>query len=363
MKLNILIPMAGKNTFNVTNNNAFPKVLTDVNGKLLIERSSESFTTLPYNKKIIVAVPKNQISDYKLDKVLPLLDDTIEICAINDETQGAVCSAMLAIEHLDLDEILIISSFEQVLDLDLAPFIDKFISEEVDAGVLTFESIHPKWSFVKRDDNGVVSQAAEKYPISKHAIAGFYFFKNARIFIESAKNMIRNDVKYNELFYISHTLNEVILNKGKVLALPIDKSQYFHINDEHSLEHYSEQLNVVNSNVNQSIYSRTLDYIQAFDGRSISCVAEFFSDEFILNDPSVNIKGKSKVLAYISDLFEANVSLQFKSNNILVDRQRSVVEFELTLGDAVLIGTDVILWDNDNKMISMNAYLHEKNNG
>ena len=199
MKLNILIPMAGKSTFDVTNSNAFPKVLTDVNGKLLIERSSEAFTSLPYDKRIIVAVPKNQISDYKLDKVLPLLDESIEICAINDETQGAVCSAMLAIEHLDLDEPLIISSFEQVLDLDLAPFIDKFINNDVDAGVLTFESIHPKWSFVKTDGNGVVSQAAEKYPISKHAIAGLYFFKNSRIFIEAAKNMIRNDVMYNGL--------------------------------------------------------------------------------------------------------------------------------------------------------------------
>lgn len=358
--LNILIPMAGKSTFDVTNINAFPKVLTDVNGKLLIERSSEPFTALEQNKKIIVAIPKNQISDYKLDKVLPLLDDSFEICAINDGTQGAVCSAMLAIEHLDLDEPLIISSFEQVLDLDLAPYIQKFIKEDVEAGVLTFESIHPKWSFVKRNEEGVVSQAAEKFPISKHAIAGFYFFKNARIFIESAKNMIRNDVKYNELFYISHTLNEVILNEGKVLALAIDKTQYFHIQDEHSLEHYGEQLNLDNTNFNQSIYSRTLDYVRAFDGGIIDTVAEFFSEEFILNDPSVNLKGKDSVVTYISELFASQSDLQFASSNILVDRQRSVIEFELTLGETVLIGTDVILWNNDNKMISMNAYLHEK---
>lgn len=363
MMLNILIPMAGKSTFDTSYNNAFPKVLTDVNGKLLIERSSESFTSLPHEKKIIVAVPKNQISDYKLDKVLPLLDETIQICPVNDETKGAVCSAMLAIEHLELDEPLIISSFEQVLDLNLTPYIDEFMNEDVDAGVLTFKSIHPKWSFVKKNDNGIVSQAAEKFPISNNAVAGFYFFKKASIFIESAKNMIRNDVKYKEQFYISETLNEVILNDGNVLAIEIDKSQYFHINDAHSLENYEEQLNIISSSVNNSIYSRTLDYIQAFDGRLINDVEEFFSDEFILNDPAVNIKGKSKVLAYISDLFKANVNLQFKSNNILVDRQRSVIEFELTLGDTVLIGTDVILWDNDNKMISMNAYLHEKNNG
>lgn len=363
MMLNILIPMAGKSTFDTSDNNAFPKVLTDVNGKLLIERSSESFTSLPHEKKIIVAVPKNQISDYKLDKVLPLLDETIQICPINDETKGAVCSAMLAIEHLQLDEPLIISSFEQVLDLNLTPYIDKFMTEGVDAGVLTFKSIHPKWSFVKKNENGIVSQAAEKFPISNNAIAGLYFFKKASIFIESAKNIIRNDVKYNEQFYISHTLNEVILNEGNVLALEIDKSSYFHISDTHSLENYEEQLNGINSHVNKSIYSRTLDYINAFDTRSISKVSELLSDEFILNDPSVNIKGKNNVLDFISELFESNPSLQFKGKNILVDRQRSIIEFELTLEDKTLIGTDIILWDDENKMVSMNAYLHEKNYG
>lgn len=360
MKLNILIPMAGKNTFDVTNSNAFPKVLTDVNGKLLIERSSEPFIALPYNKKIIVAAPKNQIADYKLDKVLSLLDDSIELCSINDETQGAACSAMLAIEHLDLDEPLIVSSFEQVLDLDLAPFIEKFIDDGVDAGVLTFESIHPKWSYVKRGDDGFVSQAAEKNPISKNAIAGLYYFKNARIFIESAKKMIRNDVMHNGLFYISHTLNEVILDGGNVLALPIDKSKYFHINDEHSLENYGEKLASVGLKLNETLYDCTRAYIKAFDARSIEDVAAFFIDQFELNDPSVNLVGKQEAVEYISKLFNDNLKLEFKSENVLVDSHRSVIEFELTLGDTVLVGTDVIKWNNDNKMISMHAYLHEK---
>lgn len=358
MNLNILIPMAGDNTFDVSSNNAFPKVLTEVNGKLLIERASESFVVLPYNKKIVVAVPKNQISDFKLNKVLPLLDDSVELCAINNKTQGAVCSAMLAIEHLDLDQPLIISSFEQVLDLDLAPFIDEFIHRKVDAGVLTFESIHPKWSYVKIGENGFVTQAAEKYPISKNAIAGFYYFKNGRSFIESAKNVIRNDVQYNGSFYISHTLNEIILDKGEVLALPINKSKYFHIRDEHSLDSYGDKL--VSMSLNKTLYSLTLDYVKAFNSCDIDKLADLFSEDFELNDPSVSLKGKDAVISYIKGIFENNLKISFIGNNILVDRQRSVIEFELTIGDNSLVGSDIIQWDNDNKMISMNAYLHEK---
>jgi len=352
--------MAGTNTFDVSSDNNFPKILTDLNGKLLIERSSEPFTSLKYNKRIIVAVPKNHIEDYKLDKVLPLLNESIEICAINNNTQGAVCSAMLAIEHLDMDEPLIISSFEQVLDVDLTSYIDVFLNKKVDAGVLTFESIHPKWSYVRTDENGVVSQAAEKLPISKHAIAGFYFFKNARIFIESAKNMIRNNVLCNGLFYTSHTLNEIILNKGSVLSIPIAKSQYFHIHDQHSLNEYEDKINILNSNLNKTRHQLTLDYIEAFNACSIKKIANLFADEVALNDPSVNIKGKKEVVAYIADLFNNHTLLEFKSNNVLVDNQQSVIEFELVLDSTKLIGTDIICWNADNKILSINAYLHEK---
>jgi hypothetical protein len=357
--LNILIPLAGKNTFDVSNTSAFPKLLTDVNGKLLVERSSEAFTSLPNPKKIVVAAPKTQIIDYKLDKVLTLLDDSIELCPINEQTKGAVCSSLLAIEHLDMEQPLIISSFEQVLDIDLSKYIDEFLKSDVDAGVLTFEAIHPKWSYVKTDEKGFVFQAAEKSPISKEAIAGFYYFKNAQLFFDAAKNMIRNDVTYNDLFYISHTLNEIILNEGKVLAIPINKERYFHIHDEHSLEHFEEQLALGGYKINESLHTRTCDYIRAFNSKSIEKVAEFLSNDFVLNDPSVNIKGKEPALTYISALFSENIDLKFISRKIIVDSHSSVIEFELILGEQRLIGADIIKWNDDNQMISLNAYLHE----
>lgn len=360
MKLNILIPMAGESTFSISENNLFPKILTDVNGKLLIERSSESFISLNYEKKIVVAVPKKQISTYKLDKVLELLDESVEVCPINEKTQGAVCSAMLAIEHLDLDEPLIISSLEQVLDIDLNPLINEFFMKTVDAGVLTFESIHPKWSFVKTDNHGYVIQAAEKFPISHHAIAGLYFFKTARIFIEAAKNMIRNDVLCDGLFYTSHTLNEVILNKGKVLALPIEKSHYCHIHDEYSLENYVEKLISEKSNINETIYALTLDYIEAFNEKSIDRIQRLFGNELKTNSPFLITNKKEEAIVYLKELFANNSHLIFKDRTILIDRQQSVIEFELTLGSKVYIGTDIIIWNNQKKIICINTYINEK---
>lgn len=163
------------------------------------------------DKKITVAFPQEEAGKYQLGKVIPLLGPDIQTCTINGNTQGSACSALLAIESLELSCPLIISSFEQVFDLDLNSYIQQFITDGVDAGVLTFEAIHPKWSFVKVNEDGFVTQAAEKMPISKHAIAGLYFFKTAQLFIDAAQSMIRKDIKTNDIFFISPTLNEIIL--------------------------------------------------------------------------------------------------------------------------------------------------------
>lgn len=160
--INILIPLSGKNTFKVNKINSFPRILNDVDGKLLIERASKPFTELSMDKRITVAVPQKEAEKYQLNKVVSLLGRDFNTCAINGDTQGAACSALLAIESLELEKPLIISSFEQVLDFDITEDIHRFIDEGVDAGVLTFKAIHPKWSYVKTDDNGYVTQAAEK---------------------------------------------------------------------------------------------------------------------------------------------------------------------------------------------------------
>lgn len=357
--LNILIPLAGESTFITSKSHAFPKILHDIGGKLLIERAAAPFVNLEQDKKIVIAVPKKQTVIYKLDKVLGLLDDSVEICEVNSDTRGAACSALLAIESLELDSPLVVSSFEQVLDVNLSNYLQEFVRKDAKAGVLTFESIHPKWSYVKSDAKGVVTQAAEKIPISNRAIAGLYYFKTARLFVESVKDMIRKDVTHNGTFYISNALNEVILNDGLVYAIPIDGSTYFHISDEHALDVYEQEIAKNGMGLMSKISARSQEYIKAFDSKDIGCIANLFSDEFLLKDPSVNLRGRNSAVAYVRELFNSADQLRFSEIRTLVDGKRSVIEFELEIDGCHYLGTDVILWSDDYKMVSMDAYLYE----
>jgi dTDP-glucose pyrophosphorylase len=362
--LNILIPLSGKNTFKINKGNAFPRILNEINGKLLIERAAEPFVNLALDKKIIVAVPQREVERYQLGKVISLLGSDIQTCAINGNTQGAACSALLAIESLELDSPLIISSFEQVFDFDLNPYIQQFITDNVDAGVLTFEGIHPKWSFVKVSENGLVTQAAEKMPISKHAIAGLYYYKTARLFIESAQSMIRKDVKTNDVFFISPTLNEIILKEGVVKAILIDKNHYYHISDEHALEAFENKIYEDHDNIKNEIVHRTHQYVEFFNSKDIKSITALLADEFCLSDPDVSIKGKHEVLSYIEGIFSSCGELKFIAKHVFVtDELESIIEFSLTISGRTFVGTDVIRWNSNLLMTEMNAYLFEKQNG
>lgn len=224
--------------------------------------------------------------------------------------------------------------------------------------------MHPKWSYVKTDAHGFVVQSAEKMPISNQAIAGLFYFKTAALFVESAKSMIRKDVKTNGSFFISPTLNEIILNEGKVKAIEIDKNTYCHVSDEHALETYEQKVLENNIKVKDIILQKTHDYAAAFNSKDIASVACFFSENFTLTDPAGTFLGKSIVANYINEIFTTNAELSFNVKSIYItSSNESIIEFELYIGEVKLVGTDVIKWNKNYQMIRMNAYLYEVNNG
>ena len=59
----------------------------------------------------------------------------------------------------------------------------------------TFKATHPKWSFAKIDEQGLVTEVAEKNPISNIATVGFYWWKQGSYFVKYAEQMIERNVR------------------------------------------------------------------------------------------------------------------------------------------------------------------------
>ncbi len=223
--INILIPLAGKNQFFSEAEYPFPKPLIEFNGKTMIEHIIDNFKSIRRDKQFIFIVNSEDCKKYHLDSVLNILTNyTCQIIKLDKETKGAACSAMMAVEYIDNDTPLIISNADQLFDICLDEVINSFASS--DAGVITFESIHPRWSYVRLDNGNKVIETAEKRPISKSAISGFYYFKNGSDFIISSSKMIKKDANINGLYYIAPCLNEMVLENKTIDVFKIENSKY-----------------------------------------------------------------------------------------------------------------------------------------
>lgn len=235
--INVVVPMVGSSQFFDEAEYKYPKPLIEINGKTMIELFLENFSKFSKDVNFIFIVNDDDCRKHHLDNVLNLLTDhKCQIIRIAKETKGAACSVLMAIQSIQGETRLIIANSDQILDIDFNHIIETF--KDCDAGVVTFNSVHPKWSYVKLNNKGFVIESAEKKPLSNHAIAGFYYFATGDIFIESAFDMIKKDASVNGLYYISPVFNELVLKNKKVKTFKIDSGQYHSFYNPQKIKDY-----------------------------------------------------------------------------------------------------------------------------
>lgn len=206
-KLNVLIPMAGAGSRFEQAGYTFPKPLIEVKGKPMIQVVVEN---LNLDANYIYVVQKAHREKYNLDTLLNLLTPGCKIVETEGLTEGAACTALLAKEFIDSDAPLFFANSDQFVEWDSNEFMYKMQETDADGGIVTFTATHPKWSFAKVDDNGLVTEVAEKNPISDIATVGYYYWKNGSDFVKYAEQMIEKNIRVNNEFYVCPVFNEAI---------------------------------------------------------------------------------------------------------------------------------------------------------
>jgi HAD superfamily hydrolase (TIGR01509 family) len=212
-KMNVLIPMAGAGSRFAAAGYTFPKPLIDVNGKPMIQMVVEN---LNIDANFVFVVQKEHREKYNLDTLLNLIAPNCKVVEVDGLTDGAACTALLAKEYIDSDAPLFFANSDQFVEWDSNEFFYKMNETDADGGIVTFKATHPKWSFAKIDDNGIVTEVAEKNPISDLATVGFYYWKHGSDFVKYAEQMITNNVRVNGEFYVCPVFNQAI-DGGKVI--------------------------------------------------------------------------------------------------------------------------------------------------
>jgi dTDP-glucose pyrophosphorylase len=226
--LNILIPLAGPTPFFDTSEYPFPKPLIEIRGRPMVELLINNLKTIKADKRFIFLLRDEDCTRFHLDDTVRLLAgaDAV-ILKIKGETKGAVCSALLAVDYIDNDESLLVSNGDQLFERDLSAYVSEMLSERIDGGCIVFESVHPRWSYVRLEDDKKIVEAAEKRPISKNAIAGVYIFKRGSDFVKGSKEAIRKDSNVGGAYYVSAILNELVLMNRSLCAIAVPNSDYF----------------------------------------------------------------------------------------------------------------------------------------
>lgn len=225
--MNLVIPIASGSNFFKIEEFGYPKPLIEIMGRPMIQHVIENITKgIPLNKVIFI-VKQDECEKYHLDRTLNLLSPIAPIIIkVRGDTQGALCSVLLAIDDIYVDMPLIIANADQIFDGGISTVATSFINGEFDAACIVFDSVHPRWSYVRLNHEGMVVEAAEKNPISRNAIAGLYLYKSGKEFIKNSMNTIKAGSSTDGKYFISSVFNEYVLSGKSVGCFPISNQDY-----------------------------------------------------------------------------------------------------------------------------------------
>jgi dTDP-glucose pyrophosphorylase len=169
---------------------------------------------------------------------LKILSPGAHIITADKPTTGAACSALLAMDEIGNDSPLLISNADQWIGHNIEEIYDSFVERELDGGVVTFDSLHPRWSYVRLGEENLVIEAVEKRPISRNATAGLYYFRKGMDFVESTMAMIKKGASVDGQYYICPAYNEMILRSKQIGTFDIPKKDFHSIGTPNDVQEF-----------------------------------------------------------------------------------------------------------------------------
>jgi dTDP-glucose pyrophosphorylase len=219
----------------------YPKNLVEIDDLPLVQRVVENLKpVVDAATKAVFLVQQDEDRQFHTGEVIRLLAPEADVVAVPHLDSGAACTALHAIGRIARDEPLLVVNGDQILDVDLSYVVAGFEEQDLDAGVVTFDAVHPRWSYVRTDEEGLVVEAAEKRPISRLATAGVYWFRRGGDFVDAVMAMIRKDASVEGRFFVAPAFNELVLRGLRIGTRHIDRSQYHSLAKPRGVGGYEE---------------------------------------------------------------------------------------------------------------------------
>ena len=156
------------------------------------------------------SLPKESERQKRLEEIAP----GCAVVSVDQVTEGAACTVLLAEKYIDNDDSLMIANSDQYVDIDINEYLVSM--GEKDGLIMTMYADDPKWSFIQFDKDGLVTLVREKEVISNEATVGIYNFRKGSDFVKYAYQMIDKGIRSNGEFYVAPVYNEMICDGKRV---------------------------------------------------------------------------------------------------------------------------------------------------
>lgn len=225
-RVNIVIPMAGNGSRFASAGYKDPKPFIPVFGKPMI---SWVVDNLGIDATYTFIIRKEFEKTYAAREYLQQIMPGCNVISVDGVTEGAACTVLLAKEIINNDDPLMMINSDQFIEFDDCDTSFKFVFDflynpnerQFQGKISTFDGHrHPKWSYAKLDDNGVVSEVREKDPFSDHATTGLYMWRHGSDFVKYAEQMINKNIRVNNEFYVVPVFNEAIADGKQFTICP-----------------------------------------------------------------------------------------------------------------------------------------------
>lgn len=233
--MNILVLMGGPQIEH--KGKKYPLYMTEVNKSMLIEKNVDLYRKLN-PAQIIFCAKREDIKDFNIGEILKHLFKDSVCVSVYSLTKGAICTALLAMEYIDNDDELLITSIDEIIDVNYAEIVNRFRKDNLDVGLLSFDSMHPRYSYASLAEDGKVEEVAEKRTISNNALASFFYFRKGADFVKAAISVLKKDNPVQGSFFISQTINEMILLQKNIGLVKFDTKKFHPLKNEEQLQEY-----------------------------------------------------------------------------------------------------------------------------
>jgi NDP-sugar pyrophosphorylase family protein len=220
--LNIVIPMAGRGSRFRDAGFELPKPLIPVHGKPMVQVVINNLRPSVEHRYIFLCLQEH-LDQYELKEKLAEWAPGCVIVPVDQVTEGAACTVLLAKEHIDSEDAMMIANSDQWVDIDINDYLAEMERTEADGLIMTMWADHPKWSYVRLNEANEITEVVEKQVVSNEATVGIYNYRRGADFVASAESMIAQNLRVNNEFYVAPAYNEMLASGSKLVYYNVGK--------------------------------------------------------------------------------------------------------------------------------------------